>query len=68
MQANYVALKRTYEQINVPEQADGELVFVDRVQDWLEREDSSLAPLCGYGVCALTALCLLGGILRAVIS
>lgn len=66
MQSSTAAIRRTYGQSRTVDTAECESVFVDRVQYWLEGEDSSLALLAGYGVCALAAVYLLGCVVRAI--
>lgn len=68
MQYNSAVLRRTCGQAPTVESKEGEFLFVERVQRWMEGEDSSAALLAGYGLCGLTALYLLGGLLRVVIG
>lgn len=40
--------------------------FIDAVMDCLEKEETLLEQLIGYGICALTVLYLLGSLARVV--
>lgn len=68
MYTDTAVLGRTREKVSAAEIAECEKPFVDQVQTWLEEEDSPAALLAGYGLCGLTALYLLGCVIRGLVS
>ncbi|MFA7467539.1 MAG: hypothetical protein WCY82_04655 [Desulfotomaculaceae bacterium] len=68
MHTDTALLRQTYRQISAPESTECESLFVEQVQNWLEEEDSTAALLVGYGLCGLTALYLVGCVVRGLLS
>jgi len=68
MHTDTAILRQTCKQVPVTESTECENLFVERVQNWLEEEDSALALLVGYGLCGLTGFYLLGCLVRGLLS
>jgi len=68
MHTDTVVLGQTCRQVSTAESAECESLFVEQVQSWLEEEDSAAALLVGYGLCGITALYLLGCVVRGLLS
>lgn len=68
MHIDTAVLRQTCRQVPAAESTECESLFVEQVQNWLEEEDSAAALLVGYGLCGLTALYLLGCVVRGLLS
>jgi len=64
MQTDAAVLNQVTPQSPAREQVRHQPGFIDRVTNNLEREDTVVEYLMGYGVCALTMLYLLGNLFR----
>jgi len=65
MHTNTAVWGQTCRKVSAVELSECENLFVEKVQTWLEEEDSPAALLVGYGLCGLTALYLLGCVIRS---
>ncbi len=68
MYTDTAALRQTCREVSAVEFEECESLFVEKVQTWLEEKDSPAALAAGYGLCGLTALYLLGCVIRGLLS